>query len=125
MSQEKQNGWLGKLRRWLGGESKDDGARPPITIPEVTVERPSSSPIPDTTTDGIDPVFLRQQISNHLDLAELEALCAELDVDYDALSGGKGHMVLEFVQACQQQGKLVQLLETMQRLKPEVKWQLS
>lgn len=125
MSQENQNGWLHRLRRWLDGEREGEKARPPITIPEVMVERPSSFPIPDTTTDGIDPVFLRQQISNHLDLAELEALCAEMDVDYDALSGGKGHMVLEFVQACRQQGKLAQLLETVQRLKPEVKWQLS
>ncbi len=122
--------WLDKLRGLLGSESEDSSAEipPPITIPDVKIETPArpsahASPTPDSS--GIDAVFLRQQISNHVSLDQLRELAEKMDLDSAEFSGGKGRQVLQLVEAAQATEALPTLLALCQTLDPTVNWQLD
>ena len=127
MSEKKRPFW----QRWFG--SSDDQATPPEPqmIPEVKIERSSarSTPSVSMSTDeaetAVDPIYLRQQMSNHLDLSQIHALARQFGVGSDHLSGGKGRQVLQLIQAVEQNGQLPALLAACQELNPDLTWQLS
>jgi hypothetical protein len=49
--------------------------------------------------------------------------CFDLDADYDSLPGlGKANKARELVSWCQRNGRLVELAEMMQRVRPNICW---
>lgn len=121
--------FLDKLRGLLGGDkpAEDAPGPPSIKIPEVKVERPSPSRVDPALQppeqSGVDTVYLRQQISNFLNIEQIYALAAQLDIDSTTFDGGKGRQVLQLIQACERQGKVPELLAACRAIAPEVKWQ--
>lgn len=117
----KQDGFWGKLRRKLGkGEAGQ--SLPNIEIPKIEMSRSPSSEV--DVSQGLDSVFLRQQMSNHLDDSELQQIGDTFGVDFRALQGGKGRRVLDLVNQIQEQNQLEDLLQHCQQIKPDVSWQL-
>lgn len=122
--------WLKKLRGLMGSESDDPSAEipPPIVVPDVKIEsptRPSASASPTPDPSGVDAVFLRQQISNHVSLDQLRELAEQMGLDSAEFSGGKGRQVLQLVEAAQAAEALPHLLALCQTLDPSVNWQLD
>ena len=117
----KKNRFWGKLKRKLDQPDVNESL-PKIEIPKIEMTRPSS--LEKEAVEGIDPVFLRQQMSNHLDNAELVQIGDTFGVDFATLEGGKGRKVMDLVNQIQEQNQLELLLQHCQQLKPEVSWQL-
>lgn len=125
MSRGATDGWWGKLKRRFAAD--EPAPTPPdIVIPEVKIIRQGQ---PETavsaSSSAVDPIFLRQQMSNHLDDNQLQAIGVESGLDYQALPGGKGRKVLELVTAFEKEGKLTHLLLLCQKQNSEIEWQLE
>ena len=118
----KENGFWGKVKRKFARDEEPE-TLPHIKIPKIEMMRTSF--VETEPTDEIDPIFLRQQMSNHLEDSELVAISAKFGVDYTELPGGKGRKVLELINQIQQQSELDQLLTHCQQIKPDVSWQLN
>lgn len=137
MSLPEQNGSLLDKLRGLWSqpaaveEEKDE--LPPQYIPEVIIDygqrnRPSEASLGDPTqtsreADGLDLIYLRQQMSNHLDIDALRAIGEQLGLVWDELSGGKGRRVLALISWCEQNGRLPDLLQACEAQNTAVAWQ--
>ena len=100
---------------------------PSVVIPEVIMQKKAAghTAVSQSPASFIDPIFLRQQMSNHLNEAQLTTVGAEIGVDYSTLPGGKGRKVLELVTAFEKQGKLADLLRLCQAQNSDIQWQLE
>ncbi len=70
---------------------------------------------------------LGQQISETFSTSELQGLCLDLGIDYEALpvppdAAGKRDKVRALVLYCQRHGRLPDLLETLQEKRPSAHW---
>lgn len=92
-----------------------------ITIPQVELSRD-----PDwagqTGEEIVDPVYLRQLISNYFSLTQLHDTAAKFGISPKKLNGGKGRQVLDVITAVSNQNKLPELLEACQQLLPNIPW---
>ena len=66
----------------------------------------------------IDPAALRRTLENRFDLEEIQDLCFDLGIDFDALRGA-GKKAREVVSYCQRRGRLEELATRIARLRPE------
>jgi hypothetical protein len=138
MSLPEQNGSLLDKLRGLWSQSdapeeEKDEPLPPQYIPEVIIDygqrnRPSEAKLDDPTqtsrqADGLDLVYLRQQMSNHLDVDGLRSISDQLGLAWDELSGGKGRRVLALISWCEQNGRLPDLLQACEAQNTAVAWQ--
>ena len=121
------DGLWGKLKGLFQSDETPPAEQPKIVIPEVVLQKTSEGQTavsqPPITT--IDAIFLRQQMSNHLDDSQLARMAAGMALDYVALPGGKGRKVLELVTAFEKEGKLDQLLQQCQAENSDVAWQME
>lgn len=125
--------FLNRLRRLLG-EKEEQSESKAIQVPQVSGARRTSArrernesgeegkDVAETAV--IDPIFLRQQLSNHLTDVELQDIANSLGINYDELEGGRGRRVLEFVTHCEKKQQLDSLLAACVQHKPDVTWQL-
>jgi hypothetical protein len=111
----RKKGWLERLKRIFRRDEPPQRERPPITIPQVIISRSRERGVEATfevegEDDGeetaVDPVALRQQMLNHLEMKQLQQICADLGIDFDALAGGKGRKVMAIVQRAGAENKL-------------------
>ncbi len=122
------SGGLWDKIRWL---FKDDEPlqpeEPKIVIPEVTIQktRQGQTAVSHPPTASVDPVFLRQQMSNHLDEVQLATIGETIGQDYAALPGGKGRKVLQLVTAFEKEGQLTELLVLCQQQNSSIEWQME
>lgn len=66
---------------------------------------------------------LRDQIIRSFDLDELKDLCFRLNIQYDDIPGNKlSAKARELIEFCVRHGRLSQLIETCQKLRPHVDW---
>lgn len=124
--------WWQRLRRFFTGQQSDVEADPPpelpLVVPEVTIARgrddvPQASLRVPEMADGVDVVALRQQMMNHLDLAELGRVAMAIDFELEAVPGGKGRKVMGVVAECGANGRLPDLLHACRTQRPDVTWQ--
>ena len=67
--------------------------------------------------------YLRQILTDRFDESELRTLCFDLDVDYDALSGGtKADKARELIGYLSRRDRVTELVEIGQRLRPDIPW---
>ena len=66
----------------------------------------------------IDPAALRRTLENRFDLEEIQDLCFDLGIDFDALRGA-GKKAREVVSYCQRRGRLEELATRIATLRPE------
>jgi hypothetical protein len=116
-----------KLKQRLQKEGPARPETPKIVIPEVVIQRTrlGQTAVSQLPTSTIDPIFLRQQMSNHLDDAQLLSLSEKIGLPYEALPGGKGRKVLELVTAFEKEGKLEALLQLCQMQNGKIEWQME
>jgi DNA-binding NtrC family response regulator len=67
----------------------------------------------------VDPAALRRTLEEKFDLEEIQDLCFDLDIDFDALRGER-KKTRELVLYCQRHDRLEQLATRMAELRPEV-----
>ncbi|MEM7113973.1 MAG: hypothetical protein AAF614_16180 [Chloroflexota bacterium] len=123
---------LNQLKGLLGGQKKEAQAAETIVVPDIALKQQAArhrqNEVDEEMGEGktavIDPIFLRQQLSNHLTVTDLQAIAQMVGTDYDTMAGGKGRRVLELVTHCERKQMLEKLLDECQRRKPEVNWQL-
>ena len=120
------DGLWGKLKGLFQSDETPPTEQPKIVIPEVVLQKTSEgqtavSPPPTT----VDPIFLRQQMSNHLDDSQLARMAEAIASDYAPLPRGKGRKVLELVTAFEKEGKLDQLLQQCRAENSDVAWQME
>lgn len=66
---------------------------------------------------------LREMLTLYFNEGELRDICLELDVDYETLPGkGKGNKARELVLYLDRRGRLSEMVEKCQRLRPHVSW---
>ena len=71
----------------------------------------------------VDPVRLRQILTNYFDMSELRTLCFDLGVDYESLPGdGKGDKARELVAYFERRGYFSRLVEACYKLRPQAPW---
>ena len=116
-----------KIQRLFQADEPPPPEPPNIVMPELVMQKPTVDQTAESGSPAsvIDPIFLRQQMSNHLDEAQLTAIGAQIDMEYSALPGGKGRKVLELVTAFEKQGKLDDLLRLCQAQNGDIQWQLE
>ncbi|MEJ2749918.1 MAG: hypothetical protein P8183_18710, partial [Anaerolineae bacterium] len=71
---------------------------------------------------------LERQISETFNTSELQNLCLDLAIDYEALpvppdAAGKQDKIRALILYCQRHGRLPDLLETLQEKRPLINWQ--
>ena len=119
---------LNQLKVLLGGKSEEPIPEiivaPDIALKQQAAARRGQSKMVEGMAEGIDPIFLRQQMSNHLTVADLQTIAQTAGTDYDAMVGGKGRRVLQLVTHCEQKQIVDKLLDECKKRKPNVKWQL-
>ncbi|MCA9968610.1 MAG: hypothetical protein KC425_00260 [Anaerolineales bacterium] len=71
---------------------------------------------------SIDAAYLRQQMMNHLDEAQLAQVAEAIGVSYASLAGGKGRRVLALQLAAEQQRRVADLLAACERANAAVDW---
>jgi hypothetical protein len=72
----------------------------------------------------IEQAGLRRYIQEHFNIGELQALCFDLKIDYDGLSGeGVGNKVRELVAYCLRHRRILDLIRDLSRRRPSIKWQ--
>ena len=68
-------------------------------------------------------IQLRQALLTYFDVSDLESLCFDLGVDYDALPGeGKAARVVELIEYCARTGRVVELIDHCAGMRPNVGW---
>jgi hypothetical protein len=73
--------------------------------------------------EQLSPTLLHRLLVQHFSEDELKTLCFELGEDYDNLPGsGKANKARELVSWSQRNGRLVELAEMMQRVRPNIRW---
>jgi formylglycine-generating enzyme required for sulfatase activity len=71
----------------------------------------------------VNRVKLRRNLVEHFNDSELRTLCFDLDVNYDALAGlGTVDKARELIAYLERRGRISELVETCQRLRPHVTW---
>ena len=69
----------------------------------------------------IDPIHLRQVLTEHYDLGELHTLCFDLGIDYEEIGGsGKTEKVVELVAFAQRHNRLDDIAAYVRRTRPTV-----
>ncbi|MAT99122.1 MAG: hypothetical protein CL608_18405 [Anaerolineaceae bacterium] len=118
--------WLKRLFQRGDSPSAKEGG-PKIVIPEVVIQKTGQgqTAVSHPSTSSVDPIFLRQQMSNHLDAAQLTTMGETIGLDYAALPGGKGRKVLALVTAFEKEGQLTRLLALCQQQNSEIEWQME
>lgn len=137
------NGLIGRLRRWLGGDetapAPGSAAGDEQIVPQAWLDAAQAAvgaPPTLQRTDlvnarqaeiaaggEIDTVALRTAMLNHLSPADLDALCRALDLDPGRLNGGKGRQTMALLMEAQYAGKLPALLAACRARRPEIAWQ--
>ncbi|MCI0563783.1 MAG: hypothetical protein MN733_35360 [Nitrososphaera sp.] len=70
-----------------------------------------------------DRVYLLETISIYFNEGELQTLCYTMGIDYEELGGaGKQEKVRELITYCERHGRVVELIEHCQRLRPNFEW---
>lgn len=120
-------GLWGKIRRLIKGDEPLQSEEPKIVIPAVTIQKTGQgqTAVSHPPTSYVDPIFLRQQMSNHLDEGQLATIGRTIGLDYAALSGGKGRKVLQLVTAFEKVGQLTELLAQCRQQDSSVEWQME
>lgn len=104
---DRKKGWLERLKRVFRRDDSPQTERPPITIPQVIISRSREHGVEatfqvrrgdDEEETAVDPAALRQQMLNHLEMTQLQQVCADLGIDFAALAGGKGRKVMAIMQ---------------------------
>lgn len=119
--------------RRLFGRERRSTLVDPIVVPKVAMSRRTSAQaregvsedVAEEAETAVDPIFLRQQMSNHFDEATLVLVAETFGLDFAQLSGGKGRRVLQLVTHCEKERQLDVLMARCQELKPTVAWQLE
>ncbi len=71
----------------------------------------------------VDPVRLRQILTNYFNESELHTLCFDLGVDYESLPGdGKGDKARELVAYFERRGYFAKLVEVCYKQRPHALW---
>jgi len=66
---------------------------------------------------------LRELIARHFDESEIEAMCFDLQIDYERLPGqGKDKKVIELLEHMARSGRLVELIDQCERQRPGLGW---
>lgn len=72
----------------------------------------------------VDQEILQANIQRHFSLAELQALCFDLKIDFNALDGrGVANKIRELVIYCVRNRRLSSLLQELSKRKPSVSWE--
>ena len=66
--------------------------------------------------------LLRQELAAHFNREELRDLTFDMGIDYENFPEAKDGFVRELVSYCQRHGRLVELVDKLQQLRPEVDW---
>lgn len=120
-------GLWGKLKQLFQKNDPPPPKAQNIVIPEVVIHatRQGQTAVSHLPASQVDPIFLRQQMSNHLGKEELAAIGAKIGVDYEVLPGGKGRKVLALVTAFEKEGQLTELLVLCQQQNSKIEWQME
>jgi hypothetical protein len=85
---------------------------------------PSSAKKQITMLQRITRYKLRQNLIHYLNEEELKDLCFDIHIDYDTLSGsGKGAKIRELITYCERNGRITELINKCQDLRPNVNWE--
>ena len=120
-------GLWGKLKQLFQENDPPPPKAQNIVIPEVVIHatRQGQTAVSHLLASQVDPIFLRQQMSNHLGKEDLAAIGAKIRVDYKGLPGGKGRKVLALVTAFEKEGQLTELLVLCQQQNSKIEWQME
>jgi hypothetical protein len=67
--------------------------------------------------------MLRQLMNGAFNLDELKALCFDLNVDFDTLSGSdKSSKIIELIQWSARNGRIVDLIDVCRKMRPNLDW---
>ncbi len=100
----------------------------PVPVPQPTelkrdpVPQPTSEPVPKPAQ--LNRRILREMLISSFNLSELETLCFDLYVDYEALgANGKIEMARELIAMCERNGRIEELLHICHELRPQTDWE--
>lgn len=96
----------------------------PLVVPKIELSPDRSWSI-QAEHGAVDAVYLRQQMSNYLTLAQLDEFAEEFGLATDELQGGKGRRVMLMINAVSEQNRLPELLKRCEQRFPDVNWQLD
>ena len=65
---------------------------------------------------------LREGLTTYFSNEELKDLCFDLTIDYEEFGQAKSELARGLVTACQQEGKLPDLIEMCEKKRPKVSW---
>jgi formylglycine-generating enzyme required for sulfatase activity len=104
------------------GRYKPDTLRPYLGFrAAVDVSVKIVDTVPETRTP--DRAKLRRNLRTCFDESELRDLCFDIGIDYDSLRGeGKGDKARELVAYLERRGRLSELIEVCEELRPKVPW---
>jgi hypothetical protein len=86
--------------------------------PNAQLESPSQTMKPvEQGGMAIDPAALRRTLEEKFDLEEIQDLCFDLDIDFDALPG-EGKKARELVAYCRRRDRLKELAARIAELRP-------
>lgn len=72
----------------------------------------------------VDQTILQNNIQRHFNTAELQALCFDLKIDYNALDGqGTADKVRELIAYCVRNRRMSSFLQELSKRKPSVSWE--
>ncbi|HUM71624.1 MAG TPA: P-loop NTPase fold protein, partial [Chloroflexota bacterium] len=72
----------------------------------------------------VSPQQLRDALTDYFNTDELRDLCFTLGIDYENLGGdSKSEKVLELIQYCERHGRTDDLINTIQRARPNLDWE--
>ena len=87
----------------------------------LTSKQNNPEPAPQPPAIKLTP--LREAMLNNLSLEDIQTICIQLQLDGSSLEGGKGRKISTLMQLCERRKKLEPLLQSCQKLYPNVDWQ--